>query len=131
MTPKKSIKSTEIFEDMQKFQRYPFRALFYIKKMFHAHNPPKKAYITDHSVRENILKKDGIHRFGCRVIPQRSVSPKRWYNIIDATPNGIICLEADLTSQAADVKFQWTGGQIIINRPPWSQQADLAVACCG
>jgi len=51
-----------------------------------------------------------------------SVSPKRWYNIIDATPNGIICLEADLTSQAADVKFQWTGGQIVINRPPWSQQ---------
>ncbi|CAL1141023.1 unnamed protein product [Cladocopium goreaui] len=51
-----------------------------------------------------------------------SVSPKRWYNVIDATPNGIICLEADLTSQDADVQFQWTGGQIIINRPPWSKE---------
>jgi hypothetical protein len=50
------------------------------------------------------------------------VSPKRWYNVIDATPNGIICLEADLTSQDADVQFQWTGGQIIINRPPWSKE---------
>ena len=55
----------------------------------------------------------------------RSVSPKRWYNVIDATPNGIICLEADLTSQDADVRFQWTGGQIIINRPPWSQKVGV------
>eukprot|EP00913_Durusdinium_trenchii_P002175 g2007.t1 len=51
-----------------------------------------------------------------------SVSPKRWYNVIDATPAGIICLEADLTSQDADVRFQWTGGQIIVKRPPWSQE---------
>lgn len=51
-----------------------------------------------------------------------SVSPKRWYNVIDATPNGIICLEADLTSRDADVQFQWTGGQIIIKRPPWSKE---------
>ena len=60
---------------------------------------------------------------GSRASPwSRSVSPKRWYNVIDATPNGIICLEADLTSQDADVRFQWTGGQIIINRPPWSNK---------
>ncbi|CAJ1395137.1 unnamed protein product [Effrenium voratum] len=51
-----------------------------------------------------------------------SAKPGRWYNVIDATPAGIICLEADLSSTDADINFQWTGGKIVIKRPPWSQK---------
>ncbi|CAE8581715.1 unnamed protein product [Polarella glacialis] len=49
-------------------------------------------------------------------------SPGRWYNVIDALPLGILCLEADLGLEGDDLKFQWTGGFLSVRRWPWSSQ---------
>ncbi|OLQ10566.1 putative plastid-lipid-associated protein 12, chloroplastic [Symbiodinium microadriaticum] len=51
-----------------------------------------------------------------------TVTPGRWYNVIDASPLGIICLEADLSTEESDLRFQWTGGRIVIRRPPWTDR---------
>eukprot|EP00931_Biecheleriopsis_adriatica_P091674 TRINITY_DN65560_c0_g1_i1.p1 TRINITY_DN65560_c0_g1~~TRINITY_DN65560_c0_g1_i1.p1 ORF type:complete len:306 (-),score=59.17 TRINITY_DN65560_c0_g1_i1:313-1230(-) len=47
-------------------------------------------------------------------------SPGRWYNVIDASPFGIVCLEAELLSEDDGMQFQWTGGSIVVRRPPWA-----------
>ena len=44
-------------------------------------------------------------RTSWHTLPRSSGPRKRWLNIIDATPTGIICLEADLTSEDADVSW--------------------------
>lgn len=54
--------------------------------------------------------------------------PGRWYNVVDASPYAVFCIQADLALEAPDIssalglKFQWTGGFIAVSRLPWSSE---------
>lgn len=34
----------------------------------------------------------------------------------------MVLVDLSLSLSMAEVRFQWTGGQIIVKRPPWSQE---------
>eukprot|EP00933_Yihiella_yeosuensis_P054081 TRINITY_DN52430_c0_g1_i1.p1 TRINITY_DN52430_c0_g1~~TRINITY_DN52430_c0_g1_i1.p1 ORF type:complete len:377 (+),score=65.34 TRINITY_DN52430_c0_g1_i1:54-1133(+) len=62
-------------------------------------------------------------------------STGRWYNIVDGSPLGLVCLEADISVErpeassstgndgtGSSLRFQWTGGFIVVCRFPWSSE---------